>query len=69
MLANLINYRIFLFSATSSFGLGLFMPFWIVFIQDFGSGIEQFGFTIGLMVLAQSVTSYFAVYRSGGSQF
>jgi MFS family permease len=35
------------------------MPFWIIFLQDFGGSIEQFGFAIGLMMLAQSVTSYY----------
>lgn len=43
-----------------AFALGLFMPFWMIFLQDFGSSIEQFGFALGLMMLAQSVTSYFA---------
>jgi len=54
------NYRIFLLSNSAlALALGLFTPFYIVFIQEFGGGIEQFGFAIGLMVLAQSVTSYF----------
>src|SRR3989344_9461612 len=58
---NYFNYRILLFSnSILSFALGLFMPFYIIFIQDFGGGIESFGFSIGLMVLAQSLTSYFA---------
>ena len=56
------NYRIFLFSnSILGLAMGLFMPFWMVFIQDFGGGsLEQFGFAIGLMTLAQSITSYFA---------
>ena len=55
------NYKIFLFSnSVLAFALGLFTPFWIIFLQDFGGSIEQFGFAIGLMVLAQSITSYFA---------
>lgn len=55
------NYRIFLLSNSALFfALGLFTPFWIVFLQDFGGSIQQFGFSIGLMVLAQSVTSYLA---------
>jgi len=54
------NYKIFLLSnSTLALALGLFTPFYIVFIQEFGGGIEQFGFSIGLMVLAQSITSYF----------
>lgn len=53
------NYRIFLVSnSVLAFAMGLFMPFWIIFLQDFGS-IEQFGFALGLMLFAQSVTSYF----------
>ena len=43
-----------------SFAIGLFMPFWIVFIQDFGGSIESFGFAIGLMAFVQSISSYFA---------
>lgn len=55
------NYKIFLFSnSILAFALGLFTPFWIIFLQDFGGSVEQFGFAIGLMVFAQSITSYFA---------
>lgn len=55
------NYKIFLVSSSVlGFAFGLFAPFWIVFIQQFGDGIQQFGFSIGLMVLAQSLTSYFS---------
>ena len=62
MLRKLGNYNLFLASnALLSFAMGMFAPFWIVFIQDFGGrSFEQFGFSIGLMVLAQSITSYFA---------
>ena len=57
----LLNYKILLLSnSVMSFAIGLFMPFWIVFIQDFGGSIESFGFAIGLMSLAQSLTSYYA---------
>ncbi|MBN1274728.1 MFS transporter [Candidatus Woesearchaeota archaeon] len=55
------NYRVLLASTTVlSFSLGLFVPFWIVFIQDFGGSIESFGIAIGLMALVQSITSYVA---------
>lgn len=55
-----INYRILLLSnSVMAFAIGLFMPFWIVFLQDFGGSIESFGFAIGLMALSQSITSYF----------
>ncbi|MBR9690339.1 MFS transporter [Candidatus Woesearchaeota archaeon] len=58
---NLFNYKILLFSnSTLSFALGLFTPFWIIFIQDFGKSIESFGFSIGLMVLSSSLATYFA---------
>lgn len=61
MLEKFGNYKVFLFSnSILSFATGLFTPFWIIFIQNFGGGIEQFGFSIGLMVLAQSVTSYYS---------
>jgi len=54
------NYKIFLFS-NSVLGLafGLFSPFWAIFLRDFGGSIESYGFAIGLMALAQAVTSYF----------
>ena len=55
------DYRIFLFSnSILALALGLFTPFYIIFLQNFGGSIEQFGFAIGLMILAQSITSYFA---------
>ena len=57
---NLLNYKVFLLSHSAmSFALGLFMPFYIIFIHDFGGSIESFGFAIGLMILAQSLTSYY----------
>jgi|TARA_Y100000310_G_scaffold162223_1_gene162191 MFS family permease len=58
---NYLNYRILLYSnSIVAFSMGLFMPFYVVFIQDFGGSIESFGFAFGLMILAQSSTSYFA---------
>ena len=52
------NYQKFLIANSILFlGLGLFSPFWIIFVKDFG-GIEQFGFAMGLMILAQAVSSY-----------
>ncbi len=54
------NYKIFLFSNSMlAFAIGLFTPFWIIFLQKFGGGVEQFGIAIGIMVFAQSITSYF----------
>ena len=54
------NYRIFLSGYTiAGFASGLFNPFWVIFIQGFGgSSIESFGFALGLVGLAQSVTTY-----------
>ncbi|MBI3052216.1 MFS transporter [Candidatus Woesearchaeota archaeon] len=58
---NLANYRLLLASnAVFSFAFGVFTPFWIIFIQGFGGGLQQLGIALGLMALAQSVTSYFA---------
>ncbi len=58
---NLANYRIFLFSnSLLAFAGGLFGPFYIIFLQNFGGSIQQFGFSIGLMALFQSITSFFA---------
>src|SRR3989338_6649041 len=60
MLHKLGNYNLFLLSnAVLSLTTGLFTPFWMIFVKDIGGGVEQFGFAIGLMVLVQSVTSYF----------
>ncbi len=60
VLRKLGNYWIFLISNSMlSFAFGLFTPFWLIFVNDFGGSIEQFGFSIGLMVLAASITSYF----------
>lgn len=58
--SKLENYNVFLLSnSLLYFSWGLFQPFWIVFVQKIGGSIEQLGFSIGLMVLAQSITSYF----------
>jgi MFS family permease len=56
----ILNYRLLLL-ATSTVGLsaGLFVPFYIVFIQNFGKSIQSFGLAVGLMALAESITAYF----------
>ena len=51
------NYHLYQFS-NSALAFAL-MLFWMVFLWDFGGSIEQFGFALGLMMLAQSITSYF----------
>ncbi|MBI2053109.1 MAG: MFS transporter [Candidatus Ryanbacteria bacterium] len=54
------NYRILLLAnSLMSFAIGLFIPYWLIFIKNFGNSIESFGFAIGLMMLSQSATSYF----------
>ena len=53
------NYNIFLFAnSILALGMGLFGPFWIVFLRDFSGGIEPFGIAVGLSVLVKSLTSY-----------
>ena len=38
------NFRVFTASASlDAFALGLFMPFYFIFIRDFGGGLEQYG--------------------------
>lgn len=39
---------------------GLFGPFYILFINDIGNSIENFGIAVGLMVLAGGIFSLFA---------
>ncbi len=54
------NYRVFvLANLIISFSAGLLGPFYIVFIERF-AGMESFGAAIGIMVIASSLTSYFA---------
>lgn len=58
------NYRLFLlYSSFVSFALGLFVPFYIVFVQGLGN-IESFGIAMGLMALAGGITSYFVGHHS-----
>jgi len=55
------NYNIFLLSnALLSIATGLFGPFFILFVRDFGGGIQRFGFAVGLMVVTGAITSYLA---------
>jgi MFS family permease len=56
----ILNYQLLLlFSGIDALAAGLFMPFWIIFIQEFGGSIESFGIAVGLMALAGALTSYF----------
>jgi len=38
--------------------LGLFGPFYLIFIEKIGGSIENFGFAMGLMIIAGSLTTY-----------
>lgn len=59
------NFSVFLVSnSLLSFAIGFYGPFWIIFIQKFGQSIGQFGFAIGLMGLAQAITSYLGGFYS-----
>ena len=61
VLNKLGNYKLLILSSSvAAFAGGLFAPFWILFIKDFGGGLELFGMAIGLMVIAESATAYFA---------
>ena len=55
------NLRLFTFSTSlMSFAFGLFGPFYLIFINKFGGGIENFGLAVGLVVLAGALTSFIA---------
>jgi MFS transporter, DHA1 family, multidrug resistance protein len=54
------NYKIFLGASTLlSLASGLFTPFWVVFVQGFGS-MASFGFALGLMGIFNAITNYYA---------
>ncbi|MBU4246495.1 MAG: hypothetical protein ABIF85_06050 [Nanoarchaeota archaeon] len=64
-LSKLRAYDVFLLSnSLLNFSTGLFYPFWIVFLQNFGGSIEQFGFSIGLMAFSAAIASYYAGKQS-----
>ncbi|MBI4896042.1 MAG: MFS transporter [Candidatus Aenigmarchaeota archaeon] len=53
------NYRIFIaVNSILGFAMGLFAPFWFLFIERVGGSIESFGFAIGLMTIASALASY-----------
>lgn len=55
------NFKIFTFSRSLiALATGLFGPFYILFINDFGNSIESFGIAVGLMFLAGGLFSLFA---------
>lgn len=46
-------------SAIGSAVWGVMGPFYVLYLQKLGGGIENFGFAFGLFAIATSVTSYF----------
>ncbi len=55
------NLKIFTISNTlMAFAFGLFGPFYIIFINDIGGSIENFGIAMGLVVLSGAVLSIVA---------
>ena len=55
------NYRIYLISnIIISLVGGVFGPFYILFVQQKGGGVENFGLALGFLLLTQSIVSYFA---------
>jgi len=56
----LSNLALFtLASSIASFAAGLFGPFYVVYIQQVGGSIENLGVAFGLLLIAQSIMSYF----------
>ena len=55
------NFKIFIFSnMLIYFAFGLFGPFYIIFINDFGGSLETFGIAMGLVVFSGSLVYLFA---------
>ena len=55
------NFRIFTFSnSLMALAVGLFGPFYYIFINDMGGSIENFGIAAGLLVLSGALFSLFA---------
>lgn len=55
------NLNLLTFSnSLMSLAFGLFGPFYIIFINDLGGSIENFGMAVGLLVLSGALTSFIA---------
>jgi MFS transporter, DHA1 family, multidrug resistance protein len=55
------NFNIFTFSnSLMALAVGLFGPFYYIFINDLGGSIENFGIAAGLLVLSGALFSLFA---------
>jgi len=54
------NFNVFIFSnSLLALAVGLFGPFYYIFINDFGGSIENFGIAAGLLVLSGALFSLF----------
>ena len=55
------NLKIFTFSSSlMAFAFGLFGPFYLIFINNLGGSIENFGIAVGLVVLSGALMSLIA---------
>ena len=51
------NLKVFIFSnILFSYAVGLFWPSYLIFINEMGGGIENFGFALGLIALSGALT-------------
>jgi MFS family permease len=54
------NLKIFIIvSSVASIAVGLFGPFYLLYIQQIGGSIEAYGIAVALMLAASAITSYF----------
>src|SRR3989344_6961171 len=55
------NFKIFTFSnSLMALAFGLFGPFFLIFINNVGGSIENFGIAVGLVVLSGALVSLIA---------
>lgn len=55
-----VNYKLFLLAnIIFSIGLGIFYPFWILYIQKIGGSLESFSIAVGLSIMASAISAYF----------
>lgn len=54
------NFKVFVASnSIGFFASGLLGPFFVLFVQHIGGSIENLGYATGILLLVQSITSYF----------
>jgi MFS family permease len=46
-------------STVMSFALGFFAPFWLIYINKFGNNISDYGMSVGVMMIAGAIASFF----------